>query len=264
MYSFEPALSEIIMFLILGMCFGSLNSLLIYRLPRTMPIGRTRSRCPSCHHALGVRDLIPLVSWLLHRGSCRYCGVRISWRYPLLECSMGLVFYGVYSMYGMTWMAVCIAVFLSQLMALCIIDYQHRIIPDQLQISLAMTALIYHLLKGTHIAEPLAGMIVGLGIGLALHHGFRILRNKEGLGFGDVKFITVSGMWLGTLPLVPYFFYAGCLGIISALLWRLVNPDPRFPFGPALAMSLALLVVHPPSSLWLEDAILFIVMRQSH
>jgi prepilin signal peptidase PulO-like enzyme (type II secretory pathway) len=260
MHPSELIISEAIICLLLGMCFGSLNSLLIYRLPRGLPIGRTRSRCPACHHVLGVRDLIPLLSWLMHRGMCRHCGVRVSWHYPALECSMGLVFYGVYSLYGMTWIGLCIAVLLAQLVALCIIDYQHRIIPDELQLSIAMTGIIYHGVLGTHIAEPLAGMLLGLALGLLLHHGFRWLRHKEGLGFGDVKFMAVSGLWLGTMPLIPYLFYAGWLGILSALLWRLVNPDPRFPFGPALAMSLTLLVVYPPSRLWLEHALLYLMV----
>ena len=238
---------EITCVVLLGLCFGSFNTLLAHRLPRGKAIGMTRSECPSCHHVLGPQDLIPVLSWLLTLGRCRYCGVPVHWRYPLTELVTALVFLLTYMLYGLTVQAGLIALLGSQIVVLCIIDLEHRIIPDGLQWGMGATGLVYSLCGFVHIADALLGAVTGGICGLALQQGYHIVKQRHGLGMGDVKFMVVAGLWLGLSPLVPFFFYAGVLGVISALLWRLISRDPYFPFGPALALSLLLLVLWPTS-----------------
>jgi prepilin signal peptidase PulO-like enzyme (type II secretory pathway) len=83
------------------------------------------------------------------------------------------------------------------------------------------------------------------GVLLALHYGYKWLRKKDGLGFGDVKFLAVAGLWLGVMPMVPFLFYAGVLGIITGLVWRALGLGPVFPFGPSLAVALFICVAYP-------------------
>jgi leader peptidase (prepilin peptidase) / N-methyltransferase len=250
---------EMVMTLMLGLCFGSLNTLLVYRLPMDKPIGMVRSACPMCHTALGFPDLFPVLSWLWSRGACRHCRAPVSWRYPATELATALLFLGVYSAYGFTLDGLLIALLGSQLIALCIIDFEHRIIPDQLQLGMAATGIAYGLTGHLHPADMIAGALVGVGCGLVLQQGYRLARQSEGLGMGDVKFMAVAGLWLGVSPLLPFFFYAGILGVVSAVIWRWLFHDPYFPFGPALAVSLATLVCYPPSSEWFRELSVWMV-----
>ncbi|MDG2126901.1 MAG: prepilin peptidase [Fuerstiella sp.] len=77
---------------ILGSCFGSFLNVVIYRLPAGMSLGKPKSRCPQCETPLAARDNIPIFGWLLLRGKCRYCGLSIPVRYPLIETTCGLIF----------------------------------------------------------------------------------------------------------------------------------------------------------------------------
>lgn len=81
---------------ILGLIFGSFITMLGYRLPRRLSIVRPRSSCPACHHALGVKDLFPVFSWLMSGGRCRHCKAPISARYPILEVLTSLAFMGCF------------------------------------------------------------------------------------------------------------------------------------------------------------------------
>ena len=75
---------------LLGACIFSFLNVVAWRLPRGRSFVGPRSACPSCGHSLAARDLVPLLSWLLLGGRCRYCGARISVRYPLMELLGGV------------------------------------------------------------------------------------------------------------------------------------------------------------------------------
>lgn len=76
----------------LGSCFGSFLNVVIYRLPAGLSLGRPKSRCPRCETPLAARDNIPIFGWLILRGRCRYCGLPIAARYPIVETTCGIVF----------------------------------------------------------------------------------------------------------------------------------------------------------------------------
>jgi leader peptidase (prepilin peptidase)/N-methyltransferase len=244
---------------LIGACFGSFNSLLIYRLPREKSVVFTRSACPVCHHVLGARDLIPVFSWVWARGKCRHCHTAISVRYPILELITALLFLSSYMRYGVSLDFVIIALLLSHVLVLCVIDMQHRIIPDSIQCVIGALGAIYSVHHQMHVGEMLAGIILGAVIGLSLQIGIKWWKKQDGLGMGDVKFMAVSGLWLG-IDQLSYFFFAGVFGVITALLWRMVSHDPRFPFGPALALSLVLLVIYPDADQWYQSLSVHIVM----
>jgi leader peptidase (prepilin peptidase) / N-methyltransferase len=77
---------------ILGLCFGSFLNVIVYRLPHKISLANPPSACPACHSRLGAMELIPLIGYLILRGRCRHCNVRISPRYPLVELATGLCF----------------------------------------------------------------------------------------------------------------------------------------------------------------------------
>jgi len=99
-------LAHLIFILLTGLCLGSFASLLAYRLPRGLPWAVTRSQCPACGHALGVRDLIPVLSWVFSKGRCRYCAAPVSVRYPLLEIVGAAIGGTLYTIIGWHWMLI--------------------------------------------------------------------------------------------------------------------------------------------------------------
>lgn len=233
---------------IIGATVGSFLTLISYRLPRGENIVHVPSRCPACGTRLKVRDLIPVLSWLLGGGKARCCGARISARYPLIELAAALSAALVFHAYGVTWVAVCLTLFSWCALCMIVTDLEHYFLPDGLQIALAITGLAYGILT----AQPLSAITIGGGagllIGLTLHYGFQWITGKAGLGLGDVKLLAVSGIWLASLiALVPYLFFSGALGMIFALIWRMLGRGAVFPFGPALLIALALCVLAPAS-----------------
>src|SRR5690348_11004379 len=94
-----PPLFSLLLTAIAGLVFGSFATLVSYRLPREEPIVAGRSRCPICRMPLGPAALVPVFSWLLGGGKCRYCGAGISARYPLTELAQMALFLAVYAVY---------------------------------------------------------------------------------------------------------------------------------------------------------------------
>src|SRR5687767_4033788 len=130
---------------LLGMCgaaFGSFVNVLAYRLPRRESIVKPRSRCPGCGTTIRSRDNIPIVSWLLLRGRCRDCAVKIPLRYPLVEAVTAAVFVLLGVKFGREaalWPALAMAVIL---VAAAATDLEQRIIPNPLMAAGALLALV--------------------------------------------------------------------------------------------------------------------------
>lgn len=231
---------------VLGACIGSFISLITYRLPLEQKVGATRSRCPQCLHALTPRDLVPVLSWTFSRGRCRHCRVRVSIRYPLTELASALGAVAVIGYLGVTWQALAVCGLWWCIVAIVVTDLEHYIILDEVQLATGAFGLLYGWAGDAGWWAMSSGALVGLLIGLALKYGFIYLRNKDGLGMGDVKFLAMAGIWLADgANFVPFLFFAGVLGVASGMVWRLLGLGERFPFGPALAFALLACVISP-------------------
>ena len=77
---------------VLGLMIGSFLNVVVYRVPLGRSIASPPSACPSCGSRIRPYDNVPVVSWLLLRGKCRYCSAPISIRYPIVEAIVGLLF----------------------------------------------------------------------------------------------------------------------------------------------------------------------------
>lgn len=237
--------------LLAGLVFGSFVTLVSYRLPRGESLAGGRSRCRSCEATLGLPALFPVLSWLWQRGKCRYCGAAVSARYPLTELTQALLFLLVYSTYGLTWEALVLAMLSVALMVMVVVDFEWYIIPDEVQVCCVVLAVGFHMLSGTPLLSMLAGLGVGVFMGLALRFGYSAVMRKEGLGWGDVKFLAVAGLWLASVEAwPPFLFYAGVWGVVTALVWRALGKGKIFPFGPALAASLLMSLLTPSGALF--------------
>jgi len=236
---------EFIFVLLSGLCFGSLVSLLSYRLPLGEDVVIKPSRCPKCDTPLRIRDLVPLFSWILLHGRCRDCLTPISIRYPLTEIATASMFVLLYTVYGFTPLGVVLALAWAAVMVMIVVDIEHFIIPDSVHFVLIALGIGYHVIIDSPAELALSGFLTGGLVGLSLRYGYRIVRRKEGMGMGDVKFLAVAGLWLGIKSLVPFLFFSGVLGIVTGLLWRALKRGAIFPFAPALGLSFFFCVAFP-------------------
>lgn len=235
---------EPIIFLV-GLCFGSFVTLVSYRLPLGEDIVVKPSRCTQCQKKLGFFDLFPLLSWLCSRGKCRGCGAKVSVRYPLTELVQAALFLWIYARFGITPEAGILMLASVVILVMVVVDFEHYILPDSMQVALAFCALAFAYYIGKPWAEVAGGAALGLGTGLALCYGYKWLMKKDGLGFGDVKLLAVAGLWLNAFAFVPFLFYSGLFGVATAFIWKALGKGKIFPFGPALLLAMFLLVVEP-------------------
>jgi len=229
----------IVIALVLGLAFGSFMTVAIYRVPAGESLVRPRSRCPSCGAPIRTTDNIPVISWLLLRGRCRACGVRISPVYPLTELACGGLFAAVSLVYEDPWRAILLAPFAGLMVALSVIDIRHRRIPNRLVYPAVVIA------AAVIVAGDLAGGgldVLDAGIGL-FAYGLALLiiaLISKGMGMGDVKLAGLIGLVLGSIGLDLVAVAAGMgilLGGVGAIVALLAGADRKsaIPYGPYLA-----------------------------
>lgn len=233
---------------VLGLAVGSFLNVCIYRLPRGESLVFPPSRCPSCRHRLGVRDLVPVLSYLWLKGRCRYCGQRISPQYPLVELGTGGLFLLLCRIYGPSPELASRLVLASGLLVAAVIDLRHYRIPNRLVAFLAVAGLLLNL--WTHELpwwQVFAGAVVGAGVLGAL-----AVLSRGGMGEGDVKLAAATGLYLGPVGQALAIFLAAAVGAavggILILSGRKKRRDP-IPFAPFLGLGSIITQVWGPS-LW--------------
>lgn len=243
---------------LLGAAMGSFISLISYRMARDEPWVAVRSKCPVCGTALGWKDLFPIVSYVLSTGKCRHCGTAVSWRYPLTEIITALAFVWTYYTFSATAEGIIIALLIVCIITLIITDLEHYMIPDEIQIASGALAIAYAIVMERDLPHLLLSGLAGGAFGLIMLYGFLWIKGRHGLGMGDVKFFVVAGLWLGMEAFLPFLFYSGVLGIVSAMIWRLLGKGEHFPFGPAIAISMLLCILYPeiPMAFWQIDRLI--------
>ena len=162
---------------VLGAIFGSGVTALAWRLPRHESWVQGRSRCPSCGHVLGPLDLVPVLSWMLARGRCRYCRAGVSARYPLIElaCAAWAVLAWVHL--GLVAELAPVLLWGWLLVALTVIDLDFKLLPDALTLPGTLLAVTAALLGpvGAFLAITLAALVG------ALAGGVLVLRGRGGM-----------------------------------------------------------------------------------
>jgi len=222
-----------------GLALGSFMTVVVARVPAGESLSHPRSRCPSCHTQIRNRDNVPVVSWLLLRGRCHACGVRISALYPLLELATSLLVVGAAFEHANPWVAVMVAALLAMMPAIAIIDIRHRIIPNRLMYP-SLVGFPTYLLVARLFGAPVDPLRAAIGL-LAFGGGlFIVALISRGMGMGDVKLAALIGVVLGSLGLGQVGVAAGAailLGGIGGVAALLIGKGRKaaIPFGPYLA-----------------------------
>ena len=230
----------IILVIIYGLLIGSFLNVLIYRIPHEESIAFPGSHCPECDHKLRWYDNIPVVSYLVLKGKCRYCGTKISPQYPLIETLNAIVYVVLYIFYGWSIDFVAFALIASILIAVAGIDFKEQIIPDSLVLSILVIEALHKALNyfingiSPELVNSLLGLAVAGGIFLLI-----VLVSKGGMGEGDVTLIGALGFVLGVKGILLTIFFSFILGaIISIFLLASglkTRKDP-IPFGPFIIL----------------------------
>lgn len=243
-----------IMAVLLGLVFGSFASAMTYRIPRHVSWVSQRSACPSCGHALGFPDLIPLFSWVFLRGRCRHCRAAIGWRYPAIELATLALCLLVFGFYGFSWAALVLMAAMPFLVALAAIDLEYMILPDQLNIILGALGLVFVAVSGQPVLYAVLAGVFYAGLVFAVGWVLTKILKKDALGFGDVKFFAAAGIWLGIALLPVFLILSGVFGVGIGIVWKYILKKDIFPFGPALIASLvACMVFHAQiGAFWLQ------------
>lgn len=225
---------------------GSFAGVLIRRIPRKAPVALARSCCETCGHVLGPRDLVPLLSFVLQCGRCRFCNSRIDPFHPTVELAAMAVAVSALAVRGTgdpgIWWDVALG---WTLLTLAWIDAENLRLPDVLTLPLLLGGLCEGVLSPNGL--PLLDRVVGALAGWAGLAGiaalYRRLRHRAGLGGGDAKLLAAGGAWLG-LEAIPDVLLAGaCCGIVLALVLarmhkRNLAMTTLIPFGPCLALAI--------------------------
>ncbi len=224
----------VVVFLV-GLVLGSFLNCAAYRMVRGESFVKGRSHCTACGHVLSAADLVPVVSYILSRGRCRYCGDRISVRYPITELICGVLMTGCYLSSGISVLTVRNMIFVSCLFCLSLVDIEKREIPDGTLIISAVTwaATAYF------VYESIRDIIIHVASGFGFGAAFLVISlimdkvlKKESLGGGDIKLFAVVGLYLGVMPTL----FCIMIACITGLLTVVIKKRGTISFGPFIAV----------------------------
>ncbi|MBC7319428.1 prepilin peptidase [bacterium] len=219
-----------ILLFLLGLIIGSFLNVCIYRIPEGISIVNPGSFCPKCKHQLSWLDNIPLVSYMLLKGRCRYCGAKISIQYPLVELLTGTIFLLFYIRFGISAEFILFASVSSLLIVALFIDLKYMLLPDVVIIPSIILSAIYGSIYG------FPHNFIAAGIFTLMFYLLRVIF-KDGLGIGDIELIFIFSLMLG-------FYGALLVVIISSLIGTIygiylikkgrAGMRTKIPFGPFL------------------------------
>lgn len=250
---------------VLGLMVGSFLNVVILRLPKMLEarwraeckeflgqpaeergderfnLAFPASHCPGCGHPLRWWENLPLISYLLLRGRCSACKMRIAPQYPLVEAAAAALAVLAATQVPFGWPLLAALVFVWVLLVLAVIDLNTMLLPDQLTLPLLWLGLLLNV-GGMFASLPDA--VIGAAAGYlalwAVYHGFRLLTGKEGMGYGDFKLLAALGAWMGWQALPGIILLSSLVGAILGIAMMLLrgrDKNTPIPFGPYLAIA---------------------------
>ncbi|MBE6062358.1 MAG: prepilin peptidase [Clostridium butyricum] len=230
---------------ILGLVIGSFLNVCIYRIPMNESIIFPASHCTSCKHSLHVLDLIPVMSYLMLKGRCRYCENRISIRYPILELFNAILYLLIYYKFGIDILTLKYCMLVSLLIVISIIDYNtQNVYSITILVGVVISSLFiliqYILYDQSSFNFILGGIIGALIIGL-------VVFATKGMGEGDIEIAGICGLFIGYKIIFLSLFIAIIVGGIFAigiLLLKVKEAKDKIAFGPFIAIGTIISIMY--------------------
>ena len=242
------------LFFVLGSLIGSFLNVCIHRLPRGESIVSPGSHCPKCGKPIRWYDNIPMLSYIFLKGRCRHCTSTISARYFTVELITAFLFLALFLQFGLSISLFIYLAFVSSLIAMSFIDFEHKIIPDILDCPGIILGLVISILHpAIHVrpqpwnlifnspgiaaaADSFSGIILGSGILIVLAIAGKAVFKKEAMGFGDVKLLAMIGAFLGWQMVLLTIFVSAVIGSVVGIIIKLKTSGSYIPYGPYLAL----------------------------
>lgn len=251
-----PAFMSAVISVLIGLCVGSFLNVVVARLPQGRSIVRPRSACTSCGYLIRWYENIPVLSYLFLRARCSHCQAKISVRYPIIELLTALLFLACTLKHDLTSLTVirdwtvC-----AILIAITFIDLEHRIIPDILNLILLILGLATaYFTPEVGIIQSLAGATLGFVIFYGMAWGYEKYSGRQGMGGGDIKFLTALGALFGPMPVLSIIFISSISGSLFGILQMFLSGSRSLklsiPFGPFLVLG-ALVVLLLGDVIWI-------------
>lgn len=194
------------------------------------------SYCP-CHPPTHWHEYFPVLHWVVLRGHCRACHKPISLGYLWVELGCGMLVL-LLSLLFPPDMTLALAVYSGALLTLSLIDARTFLLPDKLTLPLLWLGLLFNSIsEKVSLTDALYGAVIGYLLLWGLYWLFRLVRGREGLGYGDFKLLAALGAWNGWQMLPQIILLAAASGLLWAVLskWRKGEWVAMLPFGPSLA-----------------------------
>ncbi len=224
-----------IFFFVIGSVFGSFSNMLIYRIPRGISIIFPFSFCPSCKSKIKFYDNIPIISYIILRGKCRSCKVKIPLRYFIVEVLMAFLFLFSYLKFNISLNLLKILIFIFISITISFIDIENMIIPDILSIPGIILGFLFSLLS-QNFFNFLFGGLLGAFIPFIFYIIGKIIK-KELMGEGDIMVLSMVGIYTGWENVIITLFIASFLGSIIGIILKIKSKTKYLPFAPFLYFS---------------------------
>jgi leader peptidase (prepilin peptidase) / N-methyltransferase len=233
---------------VLGLIVGSFLNVVIYRLPKMimeegtkLNLALPRSHCPRCQKTLSWWHNVPLLSYILLKRRCAFCGESIHWRYPLVEVISALLSAFIVWRFGVSWPCGFVLLITWCLLAAFVIDCEHQLLPDVLTLGVLWLGLLANAFS---VFVPPTAAIVGAIAGFLafwlVSYGYECVRKRAGLGGGDVKLLAAFGACLGGLGLPMLVLVSSAMAVIITLIlmaFKRHHAEQYFAFGPYLILT---------------------------
>lgn len=230
--------------ILFGAIVGSFLNVCIHRLPKSESIVKPGSHCPKCKTQIRFYDNIPMISYFLLRGRCRYCKGSISIQYPLVEGITALCSLFLFIKFGPSLNYLFYFSFISALIVITVIDLFHQIIPDAISLpGIGVGLLGSFIVPHITLLNSLKGMLLGGGGLFIVATIYQWLFKREGMGGGDVKLLAMIGAFLGWRAVLLTILLSSLIGSITGIAFiALKGKDFKYaiPFGPFLSLGAAI------------------------
>ena len=199
------------------------------------------STCPGCGHQIRAWENIPVISYIFLKARCSECGIPISVRYPFVELLSAILAATCAWHFGFS-LAGFSAIFLTwALITLALIDFDTQYLPDQITLPFLWLGLLLNLNQTfTDIESAIIGTVAGYLTLWSVHHGFKLITKKDGMGYGDFKLLALLGAWMGWQLLPAIIIISSLVGSfigISLIIFKQHQREIPIPFGPYLAIA---------------------------
>lgn len=226
-------------FFLLGLLFGSFYNVVGLRVPKQEFFHQNRSYCFHCGQTLRWFELIPVLSFILQKGRCRHCQNTISYTYPTMELTSGIMFAFCYAYYGVGHELILALLLISLFHIVLVSDLRYMIIPDKVLLFFLPLFVCYRIFFPL---EPWWSSLIG-GIGAFLVLTLIIVISKGGMGGGDLKLFSLLGIALGWKLVLLTFFLSTLIGAVISgclLMLGIISRKKPIPFGPFIVISAAI------------------------